>query len=104
MSQLRFRPLQPHEQQLGIALTQFALTDEDVVREVAVRHDSGERCAVVCLADEADGFVADQAEIQRRFPFAGVIESVGSYDPRDSVCLLIVRGGLVSVSIVGRVT
>jgi hypothetical protein len=102
MNRLRFRPLQPHEQELGMALTQFALGDEDVVRDVSARHEAGERCAVVCLADEADGFVADQAEIQKRFPFPAVIESLSSYDPIDSVCLIIVREGLVSVSIIGR--
>lgn len=85
-----------------MAMTQFVFEDQDILRDVTAHHRAGERCAVVCLVDEADGFVGEQAEIQRRYPFPAVIESLGSYDPKDSVCILIVRAGLVSVSIAGR--
>lgn len=102
----KYQPLRPDEQMLGFTVSQVVITDSEIVAQVAEFHDSGERCSCVVITnkrgDFEDGYVADEVAICDHFPFAEVREAISSYDPTNSISLILVRGHDVSVSIVGR--
>ena len=105
---LRYKPLRADEQLLADTVCHAVLTDPDIMAQLAKHHDVGDRCSCVVVTDRRgefqDGYVADELATNKRFPFAAVRQTISSYDPADSICLILVRGRDVSVSMTGLIS
>ena len=103
---LRYKPLRPDEQLMGMNLARGAVTDQDIMASVDEHHAAGDRCAIIMLLEHdefVNGWVANEEAMKDLLPFPQVTEAIGSYDCSDSVCFVLVRDALISVGIVGQV-
>ena len=103
---LEYRPLGGEESQLCGNIIYSILTDAEIMGAIDERHAAGVRCAVITVLENGecvDGYVADQSAVAELVPFDEVRDAVNSYKINDSICAILIRDGLVSASICGKI-
>ena len=102
---LRYEPLAHHERVQGMMIAHEIATDPESLVGVDEFHAAGSRCAFVVHYDQGrlgENYVLREAELGREFPFDAVRQAVTSYDPADSLCVVLVRGRKVVALVTGR--
>ncbi len=104
MEDLVYQEMSEEENALDWQITRKVMSDRVLMKTLEESQASGEKHAVVARVQEGtlrEAYVSPEAAVKKLFPFDPVEQAFGYYDPRDGVCLVIVRDGKVVVSING---
>ncbi len=102
-NRLKYSPIMDDERILDIQLTKGIFRDEDIMRSVVGYHSKGLKCAVVVIYKngETDGCVAGEDWLKNNLDFQSVHKSVQTYDTKESICMVFIRGRRITVSEIG---
>jgi hypothetical protein len=104
MEDLVYQEMSEEENALDWLVTRAVMSDPVLMKTLEESQASGEKHAVVARVQEGtlrETYISPEAAVRRLFPFGPVELAFEYYDPRDGVCLVIVRDGKVVVSING---
>jgi len=103
---LKYKNLSSSELILGQEVLGWLLTDDEIMDAVDGFHQKASRCAVVVwLEDEdvVDAYISDETALEEEFDLTRVHRAVATYDPEESICVVIVRDGRDTVVLIGDV-
>jgi hypothetical protein len=104
MENLVYQEMSEEENALDWQVTRTVMADSVLMKTLEDSQASGEKHAVVARVEKGDlkeTYVSPETAVKRLFPFGPVEQAFEYYDPRDGVCLVIVRDRKVVVSING---
>jgi hypothetical protein len=84
----------------------WLLDDDEIMETVDGFHRMGRRCAVVVWledGDVVDAHISDDTALEQEFDLSRVHRAVTTYDPAESVCVVVVRDHKNTVVLVGDV-
>jgi len=99
---LKYTDLSPSEELLSEEIVEWVLDDDEILSAVDGFHSKGKRCAVVVWVENGDiddGYISDEVAVKDQFEFEQVRNAIKSYDPEESVCVVLVRDDEVAVLI-----
>jgi hypothetical protein len=85
---------------------EWVLGDDEILDMVARFHDKGSRCAVVVWLEDGevvDARISDAVALEGEFGMPRVRNTIASYDPERSVCVVVVRDNRDTVILAGEV-
>ena len=104
MEELVYQEMSAEENELDWRVTRKVMSDRVLMKTLEDSQASGGKHAVVARVENGDfqeAYVSPEAAVKKLFPFGPVAQAFEYYDPRDGVCLVIVRDGKVVISING---
>jgi hypothetical protein len=104
MEDLVYQEMSEEENALDWQVTRKVMADSVLMKTLEESQASGEKHAVVARVEEGtltEAYVSPETAVRKLFPFGPVEQAFEYYDPRDGVCLVIVRDGKVVISING---
>ncbi len=100
----RYKSLTQNEQIMSFQMIQGITTNAEILIELEKQHNQGNRIAVIVEVTNGElgefGYMQYEDAIDR-FPFSAVKNALDMYDPKDSLCLISVRGQYVAAEVVG---
>ena len=106
MSSYVYREMGPDEEALDWAITKAVMSDLLLMKTLEDSQSGGEKHAVVAIVEGGalkEAYVSPERAVKEMFPFDAVHRAFASYTIQGGVCLVIVRGGAVAVSLNGIV-
>ncbi len=104
MGELVYQEMSAEESALDWRVTREVMSNRVLMKTLEESQESGEKHAVVARVEQGtltEAYVSPEAAVKKLFPFDPVAQAFAYYDPRDGVCLVIVRDGKVVISING---
>lgn len=100
---LEFDEIRDDERELEGLITDKIYSHEDTMENIISYHSKGQKCAVVSVYENeiVEGFVLPESTIKRLFNFHNLNFAFDFYDIEDSICSIFVRGGRVSINVMG---
>lgn len=99
---LKYTDLSPSEELLSEEIVEWVMDDDEILSAVDGFHGKGKRCAVVVWVEDGDiddGYISDEVAVKDQFKFEQVQKAIKTYDPEESVCVVLVRDDEVAVLI-----
>jgi hypothetical protein len=104
MKDLVYQEMSEEENVLDWQVTRTVMSDRVLMKTLEESQASGEKHAVVARVEEGtlrETYVSPETAVKRLCPFGPVEQAFEYYDPKDGVCLVIIRDGKVVISING---
>jgi hypothetical protein len=101
---LVYEEMGPDEQELDWSVTKSVLSDTTLMGTLQNAQSTGQKHAVVARVEDGklvEAYISPESAVKASFPFNAVEQAFQLYDPPNGVCLVIVRGGKVVISING---
>jgi hypothetical protein len=106
MSRYVYREMGHDEEALDWAITKAVMSDSVLMKTLEDSQSGGEKHAVVAIVESGalkEAYVSPERAVEETFPFDAVRRAFASYTTHGGVCLVIVRGNAVAVSLNGIV-
>jgi hypothetical protein len=102
MEELVYKEMTGDEEALDWRITRQVMADQVLMQTLEGSQAQGEKHAVIALVEQGklvETSISPEAAVKKRFPFDPVSLAFQYYDPKDGVCLVIVRDGKVVISL-----
>ena len=106
MEQLIYQEMtEEEEKSLDWFITTTVLSDTPLLKSLEERQSGGEKHAIIAVVENGalkDAYVSPESAVVKNFPFDQVRHGLDYYEIGDEICLVIVRGNKVVISIRGE--